>query len=76
MFLERRSIILNAVIVHPYMKELGIKSVVAPLKILLCKGECYKKFVLVLERKFETEQPNQKCYMILHRIFKRRGKVL
>lgn len=59
-FLERRNITLSAVTVHKYMKELGLKSVVAPKKPRYIKGECYKKFGNLLEQKFEAGQPNQK----------------
>ena len=59
-FLERRSIALSAVMVHKYMKELGLKSVVAPKKPHYAKGEHNKKFANLLEQKFEAERPNQK----------------
>lgn len=59
-FLERRNITLSAVNVHKYMKELGLKSVVAPRKPHYVKGECYKKLENLLEQKFEAQRPNQK----------------
>lgn len=59
-FLERRGIVLSALTVHKYMKELGLKSVTVPKKPRYIKGECYKKFKNLLEQKFDADGPNKK----------------
>ncbi len=65
---------ISAVTVHKYMKELGLKSVVAPKKPRYVKGECYKKFGNLPEQKFETERPNQKWYTDFTYLYLKEGE--
>lgn len=46
--------------VHRYMKQLGLKSVVAKHKPKYVKGTSHKKFDNLLKRNFVAAQPNQK----------------
>lgn len=59
-FLKRRGIILSRTTVLKYMRELKLKSVVAPKKPGYHKGECYKKFDNLLKQDFAASGPNEK----------------
>lgn len=59
-FLRRRGISLSRTTVLKYMRELKLRSVVIPQKPRYRKGDCYKKFNILLKQNFTAIRPNEK----------------
>ena len=59
-FLRRRGISLSRTTVLKYMRKLKLRSVVIPQKPRYRKGDCYKKFNILLKQNFTAIRPNEK----------------
>ena len=73
--LEPYGFILSEIIIHKYMKELGLKSTVRRKKPIYRKGTAHKIFPDLLNQKFSAERANQIWCVDFTYLYLKDGKV-